>query len=173
MFSSLLGEIDVWQGGDLYFISKIPDEAWGVLISWTQIVRWGEVTQIYHIIFACLINSTFDSGWVSVDSRKCYQTRYWVTNCGSVLSSDCTAGFPVPIQQPQWFCLKYTKIKIRIIYLYVYIPILYRMKIYTYKYVYPDFNSAAWLRLVKFKELNISKYWFLNFSHISYHWEIS
>ena len=42
-----------------------------------------------------------------------------------------------------------------------------RMKIYT------EFNFANWLRLVKFLELNISKFWFLNFNYISYHLEIS
>ena len=43
----------------------------------------------------------------------------------------------------------------------------YRMKIYT------EFNSATWLRLVKFTELNISEFWFLNFNYICYHLEIS
>ena len=43
----------------------------------------------------------------------------------------------------------------------------YRMKIYT------AFNLAIWLRLVKFKERKISKFWFLNFNHMNHHWGIS
>ena len=46
-------------------------------------------------------------------------------------------------------------------------PEHYRMKIYT------EFNLATWLRLVKFTELNIGKFWLLNFNYIGYHWEIS
>ena len=46
------------------------------------------------------------------------------------------------------------------------VNISYRMKIYT------EFNLDTWLRLVKFTELNISKFWVLNSNYISYHWEI-
>ena len=35
------------------------------------------------------------------------------------------------------------------------------------------FYLATWLRLVKFKQLNISKFLFLSFNYISYHCEIS
>ena len=34
-------------------------------------------------------------------------------------------------------------------------------------------NLETWLRLDKFTESNISKFWFLNFNHINYHWKIS
>ena len=34
------------------------------------------------------------------------------------------------------------------------------------------FNLAPWPRMVKFTELNISEFWFLNFSYISHHWII-
>ena len=39
----------------------------------------------------------------------------------------------------------------------------YRMKIYT------EFNLATLPRMVKFKELNVSEFLFLNFSYISHH----
>ena len=42
-----------------------------------------------------------------------------------------------------------------------------RMKINT------EFSLATWLRLVKFRELNISEFWFLIFNYIRCHWEIS
>ena len=38
--------------------------------------------------------------------------------------------------------------------------------------IYTKFILVSWLRLVKFTESNISKFWFLNFNYnISYHWE--
>ena len=36
-----------------------------------------------------------------------------------------------------------------------------------------EFHKATWLRLVKFMELNISEFWFLNFNYRSYHWQFS
>ena len=39
----------------------------------------------------------------------------------------------------------------------------YRMKICT------EFNLATWLRLVEFKNFNISEFGFINFNCISYH----
>ena len=38
--------------------------------------------------------------------------------------------------------------------------------------LYTEFNLVTWLRLVKFTELNIYLFWFLNFNYRSCHWEI-
>ena len=38
--------------------------------------------------------------------------------------------------------------------------------------IFTEFNLAIWPRLVKFTELNIGEFWFLNSSYISYHWDI-
>ena len=49
LFFNLFGEIYVRQGGDLKFISKSPDEAWGVFILWLQIVNEGGDTDLMYI----------------------------------------------------------------------------------------------------------------------------
>ena len=38
--------------------------------------------------------------------------------------------------------------------------------------IFTEFNLAIWLRMVKFTELNISEFWFLNSNFICYHWDI-
>ena len=38
--------------------------------------------------------------------------------------------------------------------------------------IYAEFNLVSWLRLIKFTEINISEFLFLNFNYKSYHLEV-
>ena len=105
------------------------------------------ITKLYFIL--CLQNEKQEEEKDQDTTETSDQT---ISPTDNSTSSNSTSAAPAT----GWVC--YIKM------LAVYQNLPYRMKIYT------EFNLATWLRLLKFTELNISEYLFLNLNYICYHW---
>ena len=139
LFLSLFGEIYLRQGGDLYLFPKFHMK--GFLFIFPESLT-KELTQIYYIIFNCI--------------TLMWNIFYFYNYCTLFIEKNSNIAKKTVqlLNAPYQYVTFDTKLLIILSLLglksFKYFP--YRIKIYT------KFILVTWLKLVKFTELNISKF---------------